>query len=88
MLTYFYLSRVSSDPGRFTGQPGCQKGGKWQDLLLLLGVAMRSRLEPPLVQEGEDDSKNGDKDGEDENEGRKKKIVHTVPKIRFMHSQK
>jgi hypothetical protein len=46
------------------------------------------QLEPPLLQEEKDDIKNGDVDGEDENEGRKKKILHTVPKIRFMYSQK
>jgi hypothetical protein len=43
MLTYFYLSRVSSDPGRFIGQPGCPE--RWQDrqlLLLLLVIGTTS----------------------------------------------
>ncbi len=65
MLTYLYLSCVSSDPGRFIGQPGCLE--RWQVARSTSATGHRhvSQLEPSLLQEGEDDSKNGDEDSED-----------------------
>ncbi len=61
MLTYFDLSCVSSDPGRFIGQPGCQARSPTSSAA---GHRHVSQLEPPLLQEEKDDSKNGDEDGD------------------------